>query len=89
MRKLHDEIALPKTRLKLYHDGASVPTLEGYVLVRHVSTTSVGSVRMHIKYTFEFSFLDNINLNVESCEDFWIQVTPYKNPCALPPNYNK
>ena len=52
--------------------------MNGYKFIHKPSTTIVGGVGMYISSTGSFENIHKYNLNIQGCEDLWIELTVNK-----------
>ena len=61
--------SIPKAPFDGYHDFQFTP-----------SPTKAGGVGFFLKETFDFELIPNLKLNLNLCEDLWLEVKNLKNP---------
>ena len=75
--KIPDIIAISETKLR--NEGFHNVSREGFEFVHHNSPTNAGGVGLYIKQGINFNLITKPNLNIEGCEDIWIDVKMDKN----------
>ena len=70
--KIPDIIAISETKLR--DGGFHNVSLEGFDFVHHNSLTNARDVGLYIKQGINFNLITKPNLNIEGCEDIWIDV---------------
>ena len=70
LEKIPEIIAVSET--KLNHSFSN--HLDGYNFVQANSSTKAGGVGIFVKNTIDFSVVNSYNLNVNACENIWIEV---------------
>ena len=70
--KIPDIIAISETKLR--DGGFHNVSLEGFEFVHNSSPTNAGGIGLYIKQGIIFNLITTPNLNIEECEDIWIDV---------------
>ena len=66
-----DIIGVTETRTK---DDSYLINLEGYAAEFCYSPTEAGGVGIYIRKTIQYNVRDDLNLEVENCEDKWVEI---------------
>ena len=72
----HKVICLSEVCLK--NELSQNLNMHGYKFIHKPSTTIVGGVGMYISSTGSFEIIHKYNLNIQDCEDLWIELTVKK-----------
>ena len=76
-------LALSETKL---NDESTVPPLTGYTFTNVNSPTTSGGVGFYVSDTLKYSVRPDLSLNIDACEDLWIEVFPELHNSS---NFNK
>ena len=72
-----DIICLPETKIK--DENISVPLgIPNYEFIHTDSNTNVEGVAMYIKSEIKFEVLQHLHLDLDNCEDLWVQLSQCK-----------
>jgi len=69
-------LALSETKL---NETSRIPPLDGFNFIHSNSTTSCGGVGFYITDTLRYLVRQDLSLNINACEDLWIEVFPDVN----------
>ena len=87
--RLPDAIAISETKLK--SNSVSNSNIPSYAFLRKDSPTCAGGVGFYIKGNMQYRIRNDLSLNVQHCEDLWIELETKKENIILaviyrPPN---
>ena len=71
-QRMPDAIAISET--KLNSNNVSKIKIPNYNFLRSDSSTNVGGVGLYIKDIIKFSLRNDLKLNLQDCEDLWLEV---------------
>ena len=71
-----DIICISESRLK--GNPITNITLPGYDFIHNDSPTSAGGVAVYIANNISYNLLTNLKIEVDNCENIWIELTSYK-----------
>ena len=78
MKKLPDIIAITETKLTKNHIVVNLD-IEGYNFIHSDSSSRAGGVGFYIKDSLTFTLKEEIDLNINSVENIWIQIETSDN----------
>ena len=76
-QRMPDAIAISET--KLNSNNVSKIKIPNYNFLRSDSSTNAGSVGLYTKDTIKFSLRNDLKLNLQDCEDLWLEVERNKS----------
>lgn len=82
LKRQPDVIAITETKLRLNNINSNI-YIDGYNFIHKDSSSQAGGVGLYVKNCIKFIECNSLNINVDSVENLWIEITTEGTPLVI------